>query len=293
MSSAVTPDGFRHHMIGLAGARLHYVRQGQGPVLLLLHEPEGFWWDWSRNIHALSDYFDVIVPDQRGCGDSEKPTIADADFCKVDRFVDDIVQLLQKLDIDKAYVVGHGWSTMVVHKLIRKHRALIPRAVMLNAVFPGFEEQFFSASNAARSWYPSFWKSGMASALIGASRDASDAFARWRFSQCVKHHAFDEQDGRLYTDELLQPGKLPALQAFYRANVNPGASVWDAIDKTVSNCNLTILQGVRDAMFPPEWISLASRWYSRPTFDYAPDAGHFPMREEPDWLVHRLRLLKA
>jgi pimeloyl-ACP methyl ester carboxylesterase len=293
MNSAEAQNGLRHHVIELADLRLHYVRQGQGPVLLLLHEPEGFWWDWSRNVRALSDHFDVIVPDLRGCGSSEKPSVAEEALYKVDRIVDDTVQLLQKLDIDKAYVVGHGWSTMVVHKLIRRHRALIPRAVMLNAVLPGFEENYFSASNAAQSWYPSFWKSGMANALVGADRAASEAFSRWRLSHCVKQNAFDKHDIQSYTDNFLQPGNLPALQAFYRANVDPGANMWDPIDKTVSSCNVTILQGVRDVMFPPELTGLASRWYSRPNFEYVPDAGHFLMREEPDWLTHRLRLLKA
>src|SRR4051794_14325517 len=110
MGSSSTTDGFSHNEIRLADVNLHYVRQGKkGATLLLLHEPDGFWWDWSRNIAALSDYFDVIAPDLRGCGKSEKPPFGNEEHYKIDRIVEDVVQLMQALELSKVYAVGHGW----------------------------------------------------------------------------------------------------------------------------------------------------------------------------------------
>jgi epoxide hydrolase 4 len=295
MGSSGTLDGFAHNEIRLKEVNLHYVRQGKkGAALLLLHEPDGFWWDWSRNIEALSDYFDVIVPDLRGCGKSEKPAFGNGEHYKIDRIVNDVAQLMQALEISKVYVVGHGWSSMVVHKLIRSHPDLVRRAAMLNAALPGFEQSYFTDSDTTRAWYAAFWRSDLAVSLIGSNRSACEAFVAYRLSQCGAHrNGFDDRDRERYVDNLMAPDNLHALQSFYRANLYPNAVLWDDMDKIISHCNVTFLQGLKDRIFPAEWVSLATRWYSRGNFEYAPDAGHFLMREEPEWLVHCLRLLKA
>ena len=286
-------SGFQHHEIRLADLELHYVREGKkGSPLLLLHEPDGFWWDWSRNIGALSEYFDVIVPDLRGCGRSGKPPVDKDMPYHADKVTEDMVQLLQALEIREAFVVGHGWSTIVVHKMIRRQRELVRRAVMLNAALPGVED--FIASNRAHSWYLSFVQSDLATALIRSGRQACEAFIRSRLSHgSANAEAFDERDIQLYADNLMEPGTLPALQAFYRTNLAPHSNLWKGMDKTVSSCNVTFLQGVKDPFFPAEWVSLASRWYNRGSFEYLPDAGHYLMREAPEWVNYRLRLLKT
>ncbi len=46
--------------------RLHYVRQGCGPTVILLHGWPGFWYDWRRVIPQLAEEADVIAPDFEG-----------------------------------------------------------------------------------------------------------------------------------------------------------------------------------------------------------------------------------
>ena len=44
-----------------------------GPPMVLLHGWPEFWYGWRKNIPVLSENFDVVAPDLRGFGDSEKP----------------------------------------------------------------------------------------------------------------------------------------------------------------------------------------------------------------------------
>ena len=44
------PEAFTHHYAQLRDIRLHYVREGSGPPLILLHGWPGFWWEWHLNI---------------------------------------------------------------------------------------------------------------------------------------------------------------------------------------------------------------------------------------------------
>ena len=69
------PEEFSHHYAQLEDIRIHYVREGSGPPLLLMHGWPGFWWEWYKCISALAESFDVIAPDMRGYGDSEKPDL--------------------------------------------------------------------------------------------------------------------------------------------------------------------------------------------------------------------------
>jgi epoxide hydrolase 4 len=55
--------------------KLHYVEEGQGALVILLHGFPDFWYGWRKQISALSRYYRVVVPDMRGYNLSEKPKI--------------------------------------------------------------------------------------------------------------------------------------------------------------------------------------------------------------------------
>jgi pimeloyl-ACP methyl ester carboxylesterase len=56
-------DKLSDHYVTVNGIKLHYVRQGAGQPLMLIHGWPGFWYEWHRNIGPLAEHFDVIVPD--------------------------------------------------------------------------------------------------------------------------------------------------------------------------------------------------------------------------------------
>jgi pimeloyl-ACP methyl ester carboxylesterase len=63
----------RHSMVEVNGAQLHVARTGEGRPLLLLHGWPEFWFTWKPMMERLSDRFELIAPDLRGFGDSDKP----------------------------------------------------------------------------------------------------------------------------------------------------------------------------------------------------------------------------
>src|SRR5258708_38257285 len=63
------PDGDWNHLFAEIND-MHYVREGHGQPLILLHGWPEFWWGRHRNIPALATRFDVIAPDLRGFGDT-------------------------------------------------------------------------------------------------------------------------------------------------------------------------------------------------------------------------------
>ena len=62
-----------HETAQVNGITIRYVLEGQGLPVVLLHGWPGFWYTWRKQIPALAEKFQVIVPDLRGSGRSDKP----------------------------------------------------------------------------------------------------------------------------------------------------------------------------------------------------------------------------
>ncbi len=85
------------------GAALHVARVGQGRPLILLHGWPEFWRTWEPVMQRLADRFQVIAPDLRGFGDSNKPG---QPFTATEQAAD-MLGILTHLGIDRAGVVAH------------------------------------------------------------------------------------------------------------------------------------------------------------------------------------------
>ena len=77
---------WNHQYAELSDLRVHYVRHGRGMPIILQHGWPEFWYTWHKNIPVLAENFDIIAPDLRGFGDSDKPSgVSD-----VQDYVDDL-----------------------------------------------------------------------------------------------------------------------------------------------------------------------------------------------------------
>jgi 3-oxoadipate enol-lactonase len=87
--------------ITIDGAEIHYLKEGSGKPLILLHSLGGSAEMWRRTIDDLKSGFMVIAPDARGHGNSPaKGEIT------VERFAQDAVAIASALDLQKYGVLG-------------------------------------------------------------------------------------------------------------------------------------------------------------------------------------------
>ncbi len=121
-----------HHQRTVNGFRMHYVTAGSGYPLVLLHGWPQSWFEWRKIIPALAQHYQVIVPDLRGLGDSEKP-LTGYDKRTLAR---DVRELLSQLGLERVGVIGHDWGGAVAFYLAYDHRALVERLFILDMI-PG------------------------------------------------------------------------------------------------------------------------------------------------------------
>ena len=95
-----------------SGVQLDVQVEGDRRPVVLLHGFPDSKRLWANQVPALVDAgFQVIVPDQRGYGASDKP--AEVDAYSIPFLAIDVTAILDALSIEKAHVVGHDWGAAV------------------------------------------------------------------------------------------------------------------------------------------------------------------------------------
>jgi haloalkane dehalogenase len=112
-------SGFRHlypfnsHYQDLKGLRYHYIDEGEGDPIVMLHGNPTWSFYFRELIKALSPPYRSIVPDHIGCGLSDKPDIKNYDYRLKNR-VDDLEVLIQNLEVkEKITLVLHDWGGFI------------------------------------------------------------------------------------------------------------------------------------------------------------------------------------
>jgi pimeloyl-ACP methyl ester carboxylesterase len=284
------PEEFAHHEAQLPDVKVHYVREGSGPPLLLVHGWPGFWWEWHKVVGELARDFDVIVPDLRGYGDSEKPDLRDISKFHLNLATEDQANLLKHLGIEQAFVVGHDYSAIIMHKFVRKHRGMTRAALIINPIVPGFEGLYLSVGHFPQSWYSQFHQLDMAVELVSSSREACRIYYRHFFNQwSYRDQLLTPEELEIYVDNFMKPGNIHGGFNYYRANLSITSQPWTALDRTISDAPVTFLWGMGDTVVPSTGSDMVTNWYNNYTIEYFPDSGHFMMVETPEVVIDRIR----
>ena len=123
---------FKSHYIKINSLNYHFLDQGSGDPVVMLHG-NPTWSFYFRNlIKGLSSQFRTIVPDHMGCGLSDKPDIDHYDYRLKSR-VDDLENLLDTLGINQNItLVLHDWGGMIGMAYALRHPERIHRFVVMN-----------------------------------------------------------------------------------------------------------------------------------------------------------------
>jgi pimeloyl-ACP methyl ester carboxylesterase len=122
------------------GVRLHYVEQGSGPLVILLHGFPDFWYCWRHQMPALAAAgYRVVAPDLRGYNESERPQGVVA--YGLDTLASDVAALIQALGAERATVVGHDWGGLVAWHAAMHHPEVVSSLVIMNAPHPAVFER--------------------------------------------------------------------------------------------------------------------------------------------------------
>jgi haloalkane dehalogenase len=123
---------FTGHKLDLGGLNYHYLDEGSGPPVVMVHGNPSWSFYYRNLVMALRDRYRCIVPDHIGCGLSDKPGDDRYDYTLARR-VDDLERLLDTLAITKNItLVLHDWGGMIGMAWAARHPGRIARLVIMN-----------------------------------------------------------------------------------------------------------------------------------------------------------------
>jgi haloalkane dehalogenase len=126
----VYPDyPFQSNYYTIGEHRLHYVDEGQGDVIVMVHGNPTWSYYFRRLISLLRKNNRIIAIDHMGCGLSDKPQ--DYNYC-LQNHIDNLDNLLKHLHVEKFSLVVHDWGGTIGMGVAGKHPDSIIRALVLN-----------------------------------------------------------------------------------------------------------------------------------------------------------------
>jgi pimeloyl-ACP methyl ester carboxylesterase len=268
-----------HLTLRANGAAFHVARAGRGRPLLLLHGWPEFWLTWEPVMALLADRYQVIAPDLRGFGDSDKPA---GPFGAADHAAD-LLALLDALGVEKAGVVGHDVGGAIMQPLARAAPERFAGLLFFDFVHPGIGARMGTSDRLNEIWYQSFHQMPMAAALVGATRDSCRAY----FAHFLRHwaHRKDAFDDVLdaFTDNFMKPGNLDGGFAYYRAAHAGRIAMMrgDAPAPPPIGVPTCVRWAEADPLFPYAWTDRLGETFTDLDLGLFPGVGHFPHREDP------------
>jgi haloalkane dehalogenase len=123
---------FKHNYFDLNGLKYHYLDEGKGELVVMLHGNPSWSFYYRHLVRELRSDYRVIVPDHIGCGFSDKPADSQYSYTLKQR-VDDLDTLLKHLKLRKKItLVLHDWGGMIGMAWALRHPEQIARLVILN-----------------------------------------------------------------------------------------------------------------------------------------------------------------
>jgi pimeloyl-ACP methyl ester carboxylesterase len=154
-------SGFESKFAEVNGTRLHYVRGGSGPAIILLHGFPEDWYEFRLVMPRLAKTFTVLAVDLRGVGESAPS----ATGYEAANLAEDVHQLVVSLGLEHVYVFGHDIGGMVAYAFARRYPLSARGVMILDVAFPGLDPWQDILGHPA-FWHVRFHQTGLPEKLV-------------------------------------------------------------------------------------------------------------------------------
>jgi pimeloyl-ACP methyl ester carboxylesterase len=278
------------------GFRLAYDRSGSGAGVLLLHGWPGTRLDYRDVVPLLSDAADVVAPDLRGFGESDKHRAPPAEAYSADAQARRVVALIDELGLGPAVVVGYDVGSRVAQTVARLFPERV-RALVLSPPLPGAGDRVLTPQAQREFWYQAFHQLKLVEEIIDGHAPAVRSYLGHFWSHW-SGPSFEQPAAELdrLADLYRAPGAFISSIAWYRAGSGTVATSLREMT-TERHEQITVPTAVLwpefDPLFPQDWRDRLDAFFADVTVTLLPGVGHFIPREAPRELAMAIRSVLA
>jgi pimeloyl-ACP methyl ester carboxylesterase len=275
------------------GFRLAYERSGSGPSIVLLHGWPGDHTDWDELVPRLTDAADVLAPDLRGFGQSDKYEADPEEIYSANGQARAVAALMDEVGLKDAVVAGYDVGAAVSQMLAARRPDLV-KALVVSPHLPGAGKRVLELGPVREFWYTSFHQLDLAPQLIDGNRDAVRAYLRHFWSHWSGPN-YIVDDGRI--DHLVEvysaPGAFVASINWYRTSSSNPVTAFATETKPSPVERLaipaTVLWEDHDPIFPFEWSDQLHAFFQDYTLERLSGIGHFTPLEATDRFAEAIK----
>jgi len=274
---------FRSHYLSIDGLNCHYLDEGRGDPVVMLHGNPTWSFYYRALVCALRNDYRVVVPDHIGCGLSDKPP-AHAYGYRLQNRVNDLAQLIAHLHItDRLTLVLHDWGGMIGIVYALRHPERIGRMVVMNTA------GFLPIAGKRLPWQLRIIRAGgVVGALLvqglnafalGASRMAS----RQGLSRPVRRG--------LLAPYNCWPNRIATLKFVQDIPMAPADPSFETVAHAdrhldrLSGRPILICWGLRDFVFDGDYLAEWRRRFPGAEVHRFAEAGHYVLEDVPREIV--------
>ncbi|MDY6781734.1 MAG: alpha/beta hydrolase [Cyanobacteriota bacterium] len=282
---SVLEGSWKHELIATNGVQLHYVTQGEGPLMLLLHGFPEFWYSWRHQIPEFAVDYKVVALDLRGYNESEKPKNVEA--YRMQELIRDVEGVIVGLGYESCVLVGHDWGGAIAWSFAYEHPQRVDKLIVMNLPHPALlsEGLWKHPQQLLRSWYIFLFQLPLLPEWILQWNDY-DAIAATFEKMAVDKTAFTTADLDAFKSAAAKPDAITAMMNYYR-NVFQG--LMQPRSWRILEVPTLMIWGEEDAALGKE-LTYGTEAYVRDfQIRYIPNCSHWVQQEQPQLVNQYMR----
>jgi haloalkane dehalogenase len=278
---------FHGHYFDRPGGRLHFLDEGSGEPVVMLHGNPTWSFYYRNLVHTLRDGHRCIVPDHAGCGLSDKPPASVYDYSLKSR-IDDLEALLDHLGLrENLTLVLHDWGGMIGMAYAARYPDRIKRIVASNT-------GAFRLPAAKR--FPWSLRLGRNTSLGAWLILRRNAFCRAAASWCVTRRPLPPDVRAMYLMPYDSPEHRIAVLKFVQTiplrPTDPGYDIVTGVENSLgkfADVPTLLLWGLKDFVFDRHFLAEWQKHFPHAEAHTWPDCGHYLLEDASDEVIMRVR----
>jgi len=277
---------FASNELDFDGVRYHYVDEGTGDPLLLVHGNPTWSFAWRHLIRDLSRDYRVLAVDHVGCGLSDKP--ADYPYTLA-QHVANLKRFVETLGLQNISLFGHDWGGCIGMGMAGEMPERIRRIVLMNTA--AFRSQRIPLRIAVCR-IPVLGGLGVRGLNLFSRAALSMAVSRHdRMTPAVRAgylHPYDSWAHRIAVHRFVQDIPLSPTHPSYETLVG----IEDRLSRLQSH-QMLLIWGEQDWCFTTEFLAEWEERFPDAQVMRIPDAGHYVFEDAHEQMLPRIRQFLA
>lgn len=276
---------YESRYLDIDGLRLHYVDEGEGSPVLMVHGNPTWSFYWRSLVNRFKDGHRMVAPDHIGCGLSDKPSAKQYEFTLARR-IDDLKQLITSLDLNDITLVAHDWGGAIGLGAAVDMPERFSRFLLLNTgAFTG--EACPHRIRVCRT--PLLGRLGLQGLNLFARAALKMTTSRGPLSKEAADGLiapYDNWAHRLAVCEFVRDIPLATSHRSYATL----KSIEDRLP-TLADRPISIVWGMQDWCFTPKFLERFIEYFPNADVTRLDDVGHYVMEDAPKEVAETLKKL--